>query len=176
MQVCVQTNETETLIEGYMILPQFRKKATKFIREELSKILLSDEIQDVIMMYTRSRRETTRTEAEENSEEEEEKQMIVESEEEKSVEEEQPQRLNALFPKATAHETIIKKAADSIFIEKEAPKVEAFEQNQLCPTIIQEIDEEMSEIKKQKHSAPRESAEFLHLSDSPIQIQIKQFG
>jgi len=80
-----------------------------------------------------------------------------------------------LFPKATAHETIIKKAADTIFIEKEAPKVEAFE-NQLCPTIIQEIDEEMSEIKKQKHSAPRDQAEFLHLSDSPIQIQIKQFG
>ena len=80
-----------------------------------------------------------------------------------------------MFPKATAHETIIKKAADTIFIEKEAPKVEAFE-NQLCPTIIQEIDEEMSEIKKQKHSAPRDQAEFLHLSDSPIQIQIKQFG
>ena len=60
-----------------------------------------------------------------------------------------------------------------MFIEKEVPKVEPIQQNY---SIIQEIDEEMSEIKKQRQSAPREQPEFLHLSDSPIQIQIKQFG
>jgi hypothetical protein len=52
----------------------WQKKSAKFIREELSKILLSDEIQDVIMAYTQSEKES-RTESEENREEEEEKSL-----------------------------------------------------------------------------------------------------
>jgi hypothetical protein len=60
--------------QGIVVPPSIncRRKATKFIREELSKILLSDKICDVILKYTHSREET-RTEAEENSEDEEEK-------------------------------------------------------------------------------------------------------
>jgi hypothetical protein len=53
----------------------------KQFREELSKIILSHEIQDVILTYTQSRKET-RTEAEENSKEEEEKESDAESENE----------------------------------------------------------------------------------------------
>jgi hypothetical protein len=60
--------------QGIVVPPSIigRRKAANFIREELSKILLSDEICYVILKYTHSR-EDTRIEAEENSEDEEEK-------------------------------------------------------------------------------------------------------
>ena len=60
--------------QGIVVAPSIigKRKATKFIREELRNILLSDEIHDVLLSYTQSRKDTS-TEAEENSEEEEEK-------------------------------------------------------------------------------------------------------
>jgi hypothetical protein len=90
--------------QGILVPPSIigQRKATKFIQEELRRILLSVEIQDGILTYSQSRKDT-RSEAEANSEEggeEDTESDTPESENEESKEETQEEVVAGGIPPA----------------------------------------------------------------------------